>query len=540
MRQAGNALVTPALVANQTFFKRLPRFPIRDHNGDGIVNFQDVVLDTTSRAFLGVLTLDPNEGLVTFLASTAVSAGTAFTVTYTAAEMQTHTVKVSSTEDSTGFTLTVKETGASTGRFEATVRTATNTSDSTNADDPTASPRPAIQALEGDVITVSYKDADPTGTRSATATVETTEPLVVVTSPAHGTGSRWPNQLIAEVTDSDVGVGDGTISFNIVSAVDANGNPVAGVGTESVSTSAVSGGFRAESQLHGVPDGLVVTVTWNVAASDNAGNIGRSDSSPGTEGDQDHVLTLDTHNTDLSVTKVDSPDPVAAEAKLTYTVAVTNNGPHDATRVVLVDTLPPTVSFVSADATQGSCSELNNTATCELDVIANGFGATVTIGVFPLVPSPPTPTPTPTPIIEATDYRGNPYTQPASLSAGAIFFARVQKFPIVDNNGDGLVNFQDVQVSIGSISIFNVDLSGGLITFFVNVRVASDTPFTVTYRAAEVAPAGPSPRTRSTRRPTSAATPTRSERCWPSAVRSSPVSRTLPSRMATAMGWLTS
>ena len=486
----GNALVTPALVANQTRFYRLPKFPILDHNEDGIVNFQDVVLDTTTRAFLGVLTLAPNSGLVTFIASTTVAAGTTFTVTYTAAEVQTHTVKVSSTQDATGFTLTVKETGATTGRFEATFRTATSTSDSINADDPAASSRPAIQASEGDLITVSYEDADPTGTRTTTATVETTKPLVVVTSPADGTASRWPNLLIAEVTDS-AGVDTGTISFNIASAVDASGNPVAGVGTESVSTSAIPFGVRAESRLLGVPDDLVVTVTWNVAGSDRSGNVGRSDSDPDTEGDQDHILTIDTHHADLSVTKVDSPDPVAAHSKLTYTVVVTNNGPGDATGVALVDTLPPTVSFASADATQGSCGELNGTVTCDLGDMANGASATVTIGVLPLVPSPPTPTPTPMPISEVTDYRGNPYTQPASLSLNAIFFARVQKFPIGDNNGDALVDFRDVQVSIGSIAVLSVDTKGGLITFIVFVQVASDTPFTVTYTAAEVAPAGP-------------------------------------------------
>ena len=60
---------------------------------------------------------------------------------------------------------------------------------------------------------------------------------------------------------------------------------------------------------------------------------------------------------DLSLTKTDSPDPVLAGELLTYTLAVHNAGPSSATAVELTDTLPAGVTFVSADPTQGSCSE---------------------------------------------------------------------------------------------------------------------------------------------------------------------------------------
>ncbi len=49
----------------------------------------------------------------------------------------------------------------------------------------------------------------------------------------------------------------------------------------------------------------------------------------------------------LSVTKTDSPDPVAAGANLTYTITVQNLGPSTAPNVSLSDTLPAGTTFVS-------------------------------------------------------------------------------------------------------------------------------------------------------------------------------------------------
>jgi uncharacterized repeat protein (TIGR01451 family)/CSLREA domain-containing protein len=51
---------------------------------------------------------------------------------------------------------------------------------------------------------------------------------------------------------------------------------------------------------------------------------------------------------DLSITKADSLDPVQAGSQLTYTLSVDNTGPADAVDVVVSDTLPDGVSFVSA------------------------------------------------------------------------------------------------------------------------------------------------------------------------------------------------
>jgi len=100
------------------------------------------------------------------------------------------------------------------------------------------------------------------------------------------------------------------------------------------------------------------------------------------------VYVADTREpADLSVTKADSPDPVTARSNLTYTISVQNLGPGHATSVLLTDQLPD-VTFVSATASQGSCTrtgggKTDGLVTCDLGTI-NAFGtATVTIVVTP-------------------------------------------------------------------------------------------------------------------------------------------------------------
>jgi uncharacterized repeat protein (TIGR01451 family) len=59
---------------------------------------------------------------------------------------------------------------------------------------------------------------------------------------------------------------------------------------------------------------------------------------------------------DLEVTLSASPDPVVSGQNLTYTAIVHNNGPNEAPNVVLTDTLPAGVTFVSCTSGQGTCN----------------------------------------------------------------------------------------------------------------------------------------------------------------------------------------
>ena len=75
-------------------------------------------------------------------------------------------------------------------------------------------------------------------------------------------------------------------------------------------------------------------------------------------------LTVAAGLADLSITKTDSPDPVATGGTLTYTIGVSNAGPNDASAVKVVDTLPAGTTFVSATGTNWTCTARHGTVTC--------------------------------------------------------------------------------------------------------------------------------------------------------------------------------
>ncbi len=86
---------------------------------------------------------------------------------------------------------------------------------------------------------------------------------------------------------------------------------------------------------------------------------------------------------DISIVKTDSIDPVVVGQPLTYTLAVHNGGPDDTNTVFVSDNLPAGLAFVSAEATQGSCSHLAGLVSCNLGAMANNTDASITLIVSP-------------------------------------------------------------------------------------------------------------------------------------------------------------
>src|SRR5205085_10611607 len=91
--------------------------------------------------------------------------------------------------------------------------------------------------------------------------------------------------------------------------------------------------------------------------------------------------TAVTTSADLSLTKVDSADPVVAGFQFTYTMTVSNSGPSDAQAVALNDTLPGGLTVASYTTSQGSCVTTMSSIACNLGTIAAAGSATVTVTV---------------------------------------------------------------------------------------------------------------------------------------------------------------
>lgn len=87
---------------------------------------------------------------------------------------------------------------------------------------------------------------------------------------------------------------------------------------------------------------------------------------------------------DVGVTITDNPDPVAPGSPLTYTLDVSNDGPDTATDVTVVQTLPDGVTFVSADPSQGTCTQQGQVLSCDLGNVAPGATPAIDVTVVPI------------------------------------------------------------------------------------------------------------------------------------------------------------
>lgn len=165
-------------------------------------------------------------------------------------------------------------------------------------------------------------------------------------------------------------------SVALVSATDSQGVACTGTTTVSCELGSIASGGTAAVTIIVTPDtGGTIENTPAVTGSLTDYNLANNSATAST-------IVVDSTMADLSIAQTDSPDPVEVGSLLTYSITINNQGPANATGVVVTDTLPANVDFVSAVPDQGSCSQ-PGAVNCNLGTINSGNSANITITVTP-------------------------------------------------------------------------------------------------------------------------------------------------------------
>jgi len=149
------------------------------------------------------------------------------------------------------------------------------------------------------------------------------------------------------------------------------------------------------------------------------------------------IVTANLPQADLGVAISASPNPVTVGNNLTTTIIVTNSGPNPALNVVVSNTLPAIVNYVSGSgsASQGTVSNLNGVIVANLGTIPDHGSASVTFGEAAVVAGSITNTARVTGI--ATD--GNTANNSASVVSAAVNPAPIVLVPGVSFTSESVV-----------------------------------------------------------------------------------------------------
>jgi uncharacterized repeat protein (TIGR01451 family) len=203
---------------------------------------------------------------------------------------------------------------------------------------------------QADVQITKVDSPDPVGLNGALTYTIT----VKDNGPAPATGVTVTDALPASLTLVSASSSQGACSGNVVCAIGVLAKNASATITIKVTPTAVG----------------KVTNTATVAANETDTRTANNTAS----------ATTTVVGPDVSIAKVDSPDPVAAGATLTYSITAKNNGPGPATGVTVSDPLPAGVVLSSSsDGCTGS-----TVVVCTVGSLASGASATVTIKVAPL------------------------------------------------------------------------------------------------------------------------------------------------------------
>jgi uncharacterized repeat protein (TIGR01451 family) len=244
---------------------------------------------------------------------------------------------------------------ATVTRPEAIVNQASRTGG--NETDPNRSNNTAAVSINGPALAdvqvqETVDDDTPSNGQNVTFTVTARN-----AGPANATGVAITDNLPAGLT--------------FVSATPSQGSYASATGVWTVG--AINNGATATLQV-------VMTVTSTLPTTRVATKTAQTELDVEVSNDSDSVTLNGAGQADLALSMVASQEPAAAGTTFTYSIVVANHGPASATNVTVTDSLPAGLTFVSATASQGTCSGTTSIS-CPLGTLADGASASIALVV---------------------------------------------------------------------------------------------------------------------------------------------------------------
>jgi uncharacterized repeat protein (TIGR01451 family) len=254
------------------------------------------------------------------------------------------------------LTVTVPET---VGLITNTARVASGTYDPESADDVDLE-RTAVGYPEADLAIAKYDSADPVlsgGTLTYT--------LVVTNAGPQSAG-------VVTVTDTL----PPSFKVDSISGKDwsCNHNP----GTVRCTRSSLPVGEAPHIVVKGTAPVSASTMMNSVVISSTTKD---PDSANNAASEGTVVALPPVQQADLSIVKLDHPDPVHVGAVLTYTLGIGNNGPDPATSVTMTDTLPAGVTYRGASGAGWDCRYAGQEVACSLPHLDIGLAPSLMLTV---------------------------------------------------------------------------------------------------------------------------------------------------------------
>ena len=316
-------------------------------------------------------------------------------------------------------------------------------------------------------ITSLGNDLDPSND-TATASTTLTPSFDVVVSKSADDPNLIPGDTVVytvTLTNSGPSTAPGVILTDVLPAgltfVSATLDGQAGVesgGTITFPSVNIASGDVATATITMTVDTLTNGVLTNTASVQDLSSAGETNIANNTSTTDVTVVA----EADLSLTKTVSAAASQIGGTLTYDITVSNAGPSAATNVVVTDTLPTGVTFVSGTGPAGEVlSEVGGVVTANMASLASGASGNISITVSIDAGAPSSVSNTVAAVSDVGD------SNPSNDSAVATTTvdpktSSISGFVYIDRNGNGIKDAGELPITGVEVTLEGTDLLGAI------------------------------------------------------------------------------